>query len=486
MEFRRKAAEQRYDRAQYSLGCMYSLGHGVPQDYKEAARWDRKAAEQRYDRAQYSLGLEYSLGRGVPQDYKEAVRWYRKAAEQGNAGAQHSLGTMYYFGDGVPQDYKEAVRWYRKAAELGNVFAQCKLGPMYYKGQGVSQDYKEAVRWYRKAAELGISDAQCNLGYMYSLGQGVTQDYKEAVRWYREAAEQGYADAQYNLGIMYRKGYGVPQDYIRTYAWWNLAASQGDTDAAKFRNDLANTVMTPQQIAVAQEFTVELQDKIENRSSAATSETEKSQSKGVGTGFFITRDGYILTCYHVVEKANSVQVFVGDKMYEADIKQIDIHNDLSLLKIRGVFPAIAFSPARSVKLGESIFTIGYPNQVLQGYAAKLTRGEINSLSGYRDDPRLYQISAPVQPGNSGGALVDGKGYVVGIVVAILDARAALKITGALPQNVNYAIKGTYALAFLDALPEVSRKLILPEKNPKKSFEKIVDHVKKCTVMIVPY
>jgi S1-C subfamily serine protease len=188
----------------------------------------------------------------------------------------------------------------------------------------------------------------------------------------------------------------------------------------------------------------------------------------------------------VVEKANSVQVFVGDKMYEADIKQIDIHNDLSLLKIRGVFPAIAFSPARSVKLGESIFTIGYPNPVLQGYAAKLTKGEINSLSGYRDDPRLYQISAPVQPGNSGGALVDEKGHVVGIVVAILDARAALKITGALPQNVNYAIKGTYALAFLDALPEVSRKLMDPKKNPRKSFEKIVDHVKKCTVMIVPY
>ena len=338
----------------------------------------------------------------------------------------------------------------------------------------------------RKAAEQGGDRAQFKLGTMYYFGVGVPQDYKEAVRWYRKAAEQGYAKAQYNLGTMYDSGQGVPQDYIRTYAWWNLAASQGLTDAAKFRNDLANTVMTPQQIAVAQELTVELQDKIENRSSAATSETEKSQSKGVGTGFFITRDGYILTCYHVVEKADSVQVLVGDKMYKADIKQIDIHNDLSLLKIQGVFPAIAFSPARSVKLGESIFTIGYPNPVLQGYAAKLTRGEINSLSGYRDDPRLYQISAPVQPGNSGGALVDEKGHVVGVVVAILDARAALKITGALPQNVNYAIKSTYALAFLDALPEVSKKLLNPKRNPKKSFEKIVDHLKKCTVMIVTY
>jgi TPR repeat protein len=410
----------------------------------------------------------------------------RISAEQGNAKAQCELGYMYDFGQGVPQDYKKAIRWYRKAAEQGYAEAQYNLGHMYDKGQGVPQDYKEAVRWYRKAVEQGYAKAQYNLGYMYSIGQGVPQDYKEAVRWCRKAAEQGVAKAQCVLGLMYDFGQGVPQDYIRAYAWFNLAASQGNTDAAGFRNNLADTFMTPQQIAVAQELTVELQDKIENRSSATTSETEKSQSKGVGTGFFITRDGYILTCYHVVEKANSVQVLVGDKMYEADIEQIDIHNDLSLLKIRGVFSAIAFSPARSVKLGESIFTIGYPNPDFQGYAAKLTRGEINSLSGYRDDPRLYQISAPVQPGNSGGALVDENGHVVGIVVAVLDAWATLKITGALPQNVNYAIKGTYALAFLDALPEVSRKLILPEKNPKKSSEKIVDHVKKCTVMIVTY
>jgi len=466
---------------------MYQDGEGVLQDHKKALSWFTKAAEQGYVWAQYFLGAIYQDGQAIPQNYEEAAKWYRKAAEQGHAGAQYFLAEIYFSGRGVPKDYKEAAKWYRKAAEQGDALAQHYLAWMYKNGKGgVPQDYKEAVRWYRKAAKQGDAEAQCNLGLMYYNGHGVPQDYKEAVRWYRKAAEQEYAFAQYKLGLMYDLGRGVPQDYIRAYAWFNLAASQGNTDAAGFRNDLANAFMTPQQIAAAQGLTVELQDKIENRSSTATSETEKSQSKGAGTGFFITRDGYILTCYHVVEKANSVQVLVGDKMYEADIEQIDIHNDLSLLKIRGVFSAIAFSPARSVKLGESIFTIGYPNPDFQGYAAKLTRGEINSLSGYRDDPRLYQISAPVQPGNSGGALVDENGHVVGIVVAVLDAWATLKITGALPQNVNYAIKGTYALAFLDALPEVSRKLILPEKNPKKSFEKIVDHLKKCTVMIVTY
>ena len=321
---------------------------------------------------------------------------------------------------------------------------------------------------------------------MYDNGYGVPQDHKKAVKWFRKAAEQGLAKSQFNLGVMYANGQGIPRNYIKAYAWFNLAASQGYADAAKVRDDLAGRFMTPQQIASAQELSAELQAEIEKKTKTATSETEKSQIKGTGTGFLVTRDGYILTCYHVVEKAGSVRIIIGDKTYAADIEQVDSRNDLALLKISGVFPALAFSPARSAKLGQSIFTIGYPNPVLQGHNAKFTRGEINGLTGYRDDPRLYQISAPVQPGNSGGALVDKKGHVVGVVVAILDARAALKITGALPQNVNYAIKSTYALALLDALPEVSQKLIPPEKNPRKSFEKIVGHVKKCTVMVITY
>ena len=393
---------------------------------------------------------------------------------------------MYRLGQGVPQDYKKAVKWYLKAAEQGLAEAQCNLGIMYSNGYGVPQDHKKAVKWYRKAAEQGLVASQYSLGVMYDNGYGVPQDHKKAVKWFRKAAEQGLAKSQFNLGVMYANGQGIPRNYIKAYAWFNLAASQGYADAAKVRDDLAGRFMTPQQIASAQELSAELQAEIEKKTKTATSETEKSQIKGTGTGFLVTRDGYILTCYHVVEKAGSVRIIIGDKTYAADIEQVDSRNDLALLKISGVFPALAFSPARSAKLGQSIFTIGYPNPVLQGHNAKFTRGEINGLTGYRDDPRLYQISAPVQPGNSGGALVDKKGHVVGVVVAILDARAALKITGALPQNVNYAIKSTYALALLDALPEVSQKLIPPEKNPRKSFEKIVGHVKKCTVMVITY
>ena len=69
-------------------------------------------------------------------------------------------------------------------------------------------------------------------------------------------------------------------------------------------------------------------------------------------------------------------------------------------------------------------------------------GEIASLSGAADDARYFQISVPVQPGDSGGALVDEHGNVVGVVSAKLSARAALATSGALPENANHAVKSS--------------------------------------------
>ncbi len=143
----------------------------------------KSKAEQGDAHSQVDLGLLYENGKGVPQDYKEAAKWYLKAAEQGNAIAQTGLGFMYYQGKGVPQDYTKAVKWYLKSAELGNAFSQNSLGDAYRDGNGVNQDYKEAVEWYRKAAEQGNVQAQHNLGGMYYNGKGVPQDYSEAIKW---------------------------------------------------------------------------------------------------------------------------------------------------------------------------------------------------------------------------------------------------------------------------------------------------------------
>ncbi len=105
--------------------------------------------------------------------------------------------------------------------------------------------------------------------------------------------------------------------------------------------------------------------------------------------------------------------------------KVDAANDLVLLKAEGKFSQLPITASRKVNLGGTVATVGFPNIGLQGFSPKLAKGEIASLSGAADDPRYFQISVPVQPGNSGGALVDERGNVIGIVSAKLDASAAL-------------------------------------------------------------
>ena len=97
----------------------------------------------------------------------------------------------------------------------------------------------------------------------------------------------------------------------------------------------------------------------------------------------------------------------------------------------------------------------------------------------------FQISVPVQPGNSGGALVDERGNVVGVVAAKLSARAALSVSGALPENVNYAVKSSYLLSFLESVPEVAAKLREPNTTERK-FEDVVKAAEQAAVLVLVY
>jgi hypothetical protein len=137
------------------------------------------------------------------------------------------------------------------------------------------------------------------------------------------------------------------------------------------------------------------------------------------------------------------------------------------------------------EMGSTVATVGFPNIGLQGFAPKLTKGEIASLSGAQDDPRYFQISVPVQPGNSGGALVDEHGNVVGVVAAKLNAAAAVATSGALPENVNYAVKSSFLLGFLESVPEVSAKLKDPSTKGCQ-FEDVVKSAEKAAVLVLVY
>jgi S1-C subfamily serine protease len=144
---------------------------------------------------------------------------------------------------------------------------------------------------------------------------------------------------------------------------------------------------------------------------------------------------------------------------------------------------LAIATSRTVRLGETVATVGFPNSDLQRFSAKLAKGEIASLAGVKDDPRYFQISVPVQPSNSGGALVDERGNVVGVVAAKLSQAAAVATSGQLAENVNYAVKSSFLLSFLESLPEVAERLAEPRKQQFK-FEEVVKAIEDATVLVL--
>jgi S1-C subfamily serine protease len=209
------------------------------------------------------------------------------------------------------------------------------------------------------------------------------------------------------------------------------------------------------------------------------------EPRGSGTGFFVTDSGFFITCEHVVRSATEVRLLTRAGVISASVIKRDAANDLALLKAEGRFAALPVASSRSVKLGRTVATVGFPNIGLQGFAPKLTKGEISSLSGAADDARHFQISVPAQPGNSGGALVDERGNVVGVVAARLSPGAALETSGALPENVNYAIKSSYLLSFLESVPEVAAKVKEPSTKEKK-FEDVVKETEQAAVLVLVY
>jgi hypothetical protein len=415
-----------------------------------------------------------------------SVESIKAAAENGDVGAQFTLAWKFETGEGVPQNYDEAINWYRKAADQGDASAQFNLGFIYRTGEGVPTNDVEAVKWWHKAAEQGFARAQWELGTAYGTGFGVKRDYTEAIKWFRRAAEQGDAVAQYKLGISYQKGYGAAKNYIEAYRWSSLAAAQGDDNARRFLNSIEQS-MTQEQISEAQRLAAAFVPRKEapGLNSNLGSPVITDSPTVTGTGFFITDDGYLISNYHVVKDATKVRLLTGAGLIDAKVVQVDAANDLALLKADGRFAPLPIAASRTGLLGGTVATVGFPDIGLQGFAPKLAKGEIASLSGAGDDPRYFQISVPVQPGNSGGALVDERGNVIGIVSAKLDAGAALAASGALPENVNYAVKSSLLLSFLESVPAVSAKLKAPVTADRK-FEEVVKSAQDAAVLVLVY
>jgi hypothetical protein len=456
LELLREAAGQGDSRAQSVLGFAYMNGIGVPVDFEQAKTLFEKAAAQGYAGAYNNLGGLFWDGKGVPKDRAKAVGFVRKAAELGDPNAWYKLGSYYDFGSGgLQRDPVEAVRWYRKAAEFGIASAQNSLGVAYQNGDGVEKNSEQANAWFSKAASAGNAFAMANLGLAFQYGRAVDKNLQKAIELYRQAAIREHVSGQFYLANAYsnRHGDNPNPNYPLAYFWYLVMGNTTDSATVQKSSD----GLTKMFHRVPSERRAEIEADMRKWSpgvpepvyavadaiAAPAPRPDSGPQASTGSGFRVNKD-MVLTNQHVVE--NCKKLTVNDQ--PATVTASDGNADIALLSVKnlgGDVPQIRSEPAR---IGEDIAVAGFPLRgLLSGF--NMTRGSVSSLSGIGGDTRLLQITAAVQPGNSGGPVVDGAGRVVGMVVSKLNWKT-VTMTGAMPENVNFAINGNTLTSFLQA------------------------------------
>ena len=203
---------------------------------------------------------------------------------------------------------------------------------------------------------------------------------------------------------------------------------------------------------------------------------------GNGSGIIISKSGYIVTNNHVIEDADDIEVefILNDevKKFKAEIVQVDKVNDLAIIKIVDVnFDGVGELPYNfktiSSDVGTKVYAYGYPMALsLMGKEIKITDGIISSKSGFDGDITTYQITAPIQGGNSGGPLFDDKGNFLGINSSGLRKYIA--------DNVGYTIKSSYVLNLVDVLP---KSIDLPSSTKLQSLP-LTEQIKEISKYVV--
>lgn len=529
MDWLNKSAAQGYGPAQHALGMTYFLGATelfgkkdtklIQPDVEKGLPIIQQAADAGYWESLWAMATLYQVGFGkIKIDKETSDKYWGKFVEQTDPEIQRRIGLLYdesdrsrytdgknkYQGKALSfqETNKVAFEWFQKSAEKDDVFSIYYLGTMYRDGRGVWKNEQKAYEYLKHAAEKGNYAAMREMAFSLLEGKGVAKDYVEAHKWLVKAADQDGPDkwsdvhkVRNAIGALYEFGWGVDKDIVLAYAWYNVAAG-GGFEKAKQNLIRVEKAIKPEELREAQTLSREWKpgkpmvraEVPQSGMSGASgipgvSGTSNKNLKlaTVGTGFFVSQNGNILTNHHVVEGCAEIRVPAENTIGKLVVA--DQTNDLALVKLEVTGRTIVqFPDSDDVKQGEEIFVFGYP---LDGYlpsAGNITPGIISALAGPGNNSSLVQMTAPVQPGNSGGPLLNKKGKVVGVVVGKANAIKIAKVTGDIPQNVNFAIAPRTVKAFLDG-----NRVQYQKKGDTFSFEKgsvaIADEARKSSVKI---
>ncbi len=369
----------------------------------------------------------------------------------------------------------KACQIWQRLARQGHVLAQINLGAMYDSGKGVTSNPGKAAQWYRVAAESGNAYAQYNLGQLYTEGRGVDRDMSQAYNWFRKSAEQGLSVAQYQLGLIYAENDGS-RYYPRTGPGVGINGSTGPGDATHSQKGSASQADRTNRELAIQWFlqsglsylaendidgalkALESINKLDRKNSLGNVLLGKIQARqdpsapgfsplviegaSIGTAWPIN-SGYVITNSHVISESAEIILVdtAGNEMKAWPVIRDEV-NDVALLAVDDTSklpPALPLARERAIE-GDPVFTIGFPRIDILGRLPKRTQGTISQLNGLDDDPSSYQTTVPIQPGNSGGPLLNMQGEVIGVVRSIIGYKTAPGGPTVLLQGASCALK----------------------------------------------
>jgi len=349
-----------------------------------------------------------------------------------------TAGFFNLIGAGTPQNPAVALSMLRQAENQRADMAYFGLGFALSYGLGTSIDTPASARYY---AALGGQWCDAIKGATISFDKLI--EAEEKIRGFcRTQANQRAGFLEYEsiqnalpivsviLGHLHDSGIGTTIDRTRAAGYFQQATAAGlrfnNASTASGSPDATASVPNPPP---------------PSPSSAGPLST--------GTAFAISQDGIFLTNFHVVRGCSHVAV----NSKSASVMQTDPTDDLAVIKSGQPTTSYAtFRLPSDGRAGESVVAIGFPLTGLLAPQANVTTGTVSATAGIANDERYLQITAPIQPGNSGGPLVDAGGLVVGVVSAKLDAIKMASVTGDIPENVNFAIKGSVIQRFLQSIP----------------------------------
>ncbi len=322
--------------------------------------------------------------------------------------------------------YTKAFEIWQALAEQGHELAQVNLGAMYDAGRGTTENPSKAFELFFAAAQRGNPYAQYNVANMYAEGRGVRGDRNQAKTWYLKAAEQDLAIAQYSLGMLNASN-AREEDVAETR---NLDVAIGwlyKSGLTHLKNDNLSGARQAYgsiaELAGDHPLAEQLSCKIDGKKQgpAAGNRLAPFNGASLGTGWPISA-GYVITNHHVV--ASAAEIFLldasGQKIKARPILSDALH-DIAILQVGDIAqlpPALPLA-TDEIDVGDKVFTIGFPRIDEMGVDPKLTDGEISKLSGLENDSASYQTTVPIQPGNSGGPLLNMRGEVVGVVRSMI-------------------------------------------------------------------